>query len=63
MTVKRGGVDLSWPADGSTISVRYKQHGGTQLLMHVEAWDADIGLRDDLIGQVRAHCVVCGAQG
>jgi hypothetical protein len=51
VTVKRGGVDVVWPEQGSTVCVKYSQRGGDTLRLHVEVWDADIGLRDDLVGQ------------
>ena len=52
MTVKRGGVNVKFPEVGSVVPLRYTQRGSDQLFLHVQAWDADVGLRDDLIGQV-----------
>ena len=44
-----------WPAQGGTVSVRYSLRGGATMKLHLEAWDADVGLRDDLIGQVSCN--------
>jgi hypothetical protein len=55
-TVKRGGKHPKFPDVGSTVPLRYTARGGSALYLHVQAWDADIGLRDDLIGQVRRCC-------
>jgi hypothetical protein len=52
VTVKGGGVNVKFPEAGSVVPLRYSQRGSDQLLLHIQAWDADIGLRDDLIGQV-----------